>query len=195
MQHPPVVTLGRSTKPGNLLVTPEYLASRGIALHDVERGGDVTWHGPGQLVGYPIVDLRLLRLGSRAYVQKLAQALAFVLAELGIASHWQDDAPGLWTDHGKIAAIGVHIHRGVTTHGFAINVEGELAGFRSIVPCGLAGRRVTSISAQTGASVADPSRGPAWLRDSVAARLGEVLAVDIARPMSLDLLRELPSHE
>jgi lipoyl(octanoyl) transferase len=149
-EHDPVVTMGRSANPGNLLASPADLARRGVDLHAASRGGDVTYHGPGQLVGYPIVRLRG---GVVDHVTAMARAIAGVLSELGIDARWRRETPGLWVDDNtgrgsaKICAFGVHVHRRVTIHGFALNVAGALDGFNLIVPCGLQASRTTSIAA------------------------------------------------
>jgi lipoate-protein ligase B len=144
-EHEPVVTLGRSANPGHLLVPRGELARRGIDVQPASRGGDVTYHGPGQLVGYPIVRLRGGVIG---HVTGMARAIAAVLGELGIEAAWRRETPGLWVGEGKICAFGVHVHRRVAIHGLALNVSGRLDGFDAIVPCGLAASRPTSIAAE-----------------------------------------------
>ncbi|MFT5432639.1 MAG: lipoyl(octanoyl) transferase [Myxococcota bacterium] len=146
LTHPPTITIGRHGNPANVL-RPD-----GCEVVQVDRGGDVTFHGPGQLVGYPIVHLARRRLGVRNYVERLAAGLKQVLETIGISSEWDGDIPGLWVGSAKIAAFGVHVHRQVTTHGFALNVDPDLGWFERIVPCGLADRHVTSITALTGQS-------------------------------------------
>ena len=146
VEHPHVVTMGRNGHDENLLAQPELLARAGIAFHRTDRGGDVTYHGPGQVVVYPIVDLREWKRDVVAYVRCLEQTLISVLAEFGIAASRLEGATGVWTEQGKIAAIGVHISRWVTSHGFALNVETDLNYFRYIVPCGLT-KPVTSMRA------------------------------------------------
>jgi len=151
-EHDPVITLGRSARRANVLASPAVLAARDVSVVESARGGDVTYHGPGQLVGYPVVRLRH---GVVGHVTALAGAVAVVLAELGIAADWRRDRPGLWVGDAKICAVGVHVRRGVAIHGFALNVSngpsgdgraGGFDGFDLIVPCGLAGARVTSIA-------------------------------------------------
>jgi lipoyl(octanoyl) transferase len=137
VEHPHVITMGRNGRAENLLATPEVLARTGIDFHHTDRGGDVTYHGPGQIVVYPIVDLREWKRDVVAYVRAIEQVLIDALAEFGIESWRQAGATGVWTSHGKIAAIGVHISRWVTSHGFALNVDTDLSYFRYIVPCGL----------------------------------------------------------
>jgi lipoyl(octanoyl) transferase len=149
VEHPHVVTMGRSAHSENILASPEVLERAGIELHHTDRGGDVTYHGPGQVVGYPIVDLRKWNRDVVAYVRGLEQVLIDALREFGIASERVQGATGVWTEAGKIAAIGVHISRWVTSHGFALNVDTDLDYFRYIVPCGLT-KPVTSMRALGG---------------------------------------------
>jgi len=146
VEHPHVVTMGRNGHDENLLAQPELLERAGVEFHRTDRGGDVTYHGPGQIVGYPIVDLREWKRDVVAYVRALEQVLIDALAEFGIAASREAGATGVWTEQGKIAAIGVHISRWVTSHGFALNVTTDLSYFRYIIPCGLT-RPVTSLRA------------------------------------------------
>jgi lipoyl(octanoyl) transferase len=147
VEHDPVVTLGRSARPANLLLPEGELARRGVELVRTSRGGDVTYHGPGQLVVYPVV--RLAR-GVVAHVEAVGRALAEELATRGIeGAEWRRDPAGVWIGDAKIAACGIHVRRRVAIHGFALNVgAAPLEAFRWIVPCGLAGARVTSIEAE-----------------------------------------------
>jgi len=137
VEHPHVVTMGRNGHQENLLAAPELLARSGIEFFETDRGGDVTYHGPGQIVGYPILDLREWKRDVHAYVRTLEQVIIDALAGFGIESWREAGATGVWTSNGKIAAIGVHISRWVTSHGFALNVDTDLNYFRYIVPCGL----------------------------------------------------------
>ena len=146
VEHPHVVTMGRNAHESNVLASPEILERAGIELHETDRGGDVTYHGPGQIVGYPIVDLREWKRDVRSYVQAIEQVIVDTLASFGIASHSDPKEIGVWTEKGKIAAIGVHISRWVTSHGFALNLDTDLNYFRYIVPCGLT-KPVTSMLA------------------------------------------------
>jgi len=144
VEHPHVVTMGRNGHAENLLAQPEVLARSGISFYETDRGGDVTYHGPGQIIGYPILDLREWKRDVHAYVRALEQVLIDTLSGFGIVAGREAGATGVWTDAGKIAAIGVHISRWVTSHGFALNVDTDLNYFRYIVPCGLT-RPVTSM--------------------------------------------------
>ena len=150
MEHPPVVTLGRSTKEKNLTASPEFLESRGVELFEVERGGDVTFHGPGQLVGYPIIDLKRHRQDLHWYLRSLELALINSLADYGIPGERNTSFTGVWTRGKKIASIGVHARDWVTWHGFALNVTTELSYFNLIVPCGIDGVVMTSIARELG---------------------------------------------
>jgi lipoyl(octanoyl) transferase len=144
VEHPHVVTMGRNGQRENLLAEPEVLARSGISFFETDRGGDVTYHGPRQIVGYPILDLREWKRDVHAYVRSIEQVIIDTLAGFGIAAGREAGATGVWTAEGKIAAIGVHISRWVTSHGFALNVDTDLNYFRYIVPCGLT-RPVTSM--------------------------------------------------
>ena len=144
LEHPPVVTLGRASHAENVLRT------EGIEVVEVERGGDVTFHGPGQLVGYPILDLRQHRQDLHWYLRTLEQALIDGLAELGIPAERRPDYTGVWTRGRKIASIGVHVKQWVTWHGFALNVTTDLSAFDRIVPCGIPGVEMTSVGREKG---------------------------------------------
>ena len=154
VEHPPVVTLGRSSKQKNLISSPQFLASRGVELFEVERGGDVTFHGPGQLVGYPIFDLKRHRQDLHWYLRSVEEALIRTLSEYGIPGERSTGYTGVWTRGRKIASIGVHARDWVTWHGFALNVFTDLSFFDLIVPCGIMGVEMTSIVKETGSSPA-----------------------------------------
>ena len=172
LEHDAVITLGKSAHPDNVLQSATALAARGISLCRASRGGDVTFHGPGQLVGYPIVRLRA---GVRAHVEGMAAALQEVLAELGVVARYKQEAPGLWVDtpmgEAKICAFGVSVHHRITMHGFALNLDPDLDAFGLIVPCGLAGCKVTSVRALRG-SAPTPSQLSMRVADALGARLG-----------------------
>lgn len=144
VEHPHVVTVGRNGHEENLLASPEVLQRTGIELYRTDRGGDVTYHGPGQVVGYPILDLREWKRDVGAYVRAIEQMIIDTLADFGIAAVREPKLTGVWTGGAKIAAIGVHLSRWVTSHGFALNVATDLQYFRYIVPCGLT-KPVTSM--------------------------------------------------
>jgi len=164
LEHRPVITLGRNAQAANVLASTEQLAARGVEVFECDRGGDVTFHGPGQLVGYPIFDLRQHKCGAGAparenpalkktlgvvdYVRRLEEVLIRTCADFGIPTHRIPGLTGVWTDAdaaAKIAAIGVHISRSVTSHGFALNVNTDLTYFNLIVPCGITAKPVTSM--------------------------------------------------
>ncbi len=150
VEHDPVVTLGRSSKGKHLLASPEFLATKGVELFEVERGGDVTFHGPGQLVGYPIMDLKRHKQDLHWYLRQLEQTLIDVLGAYGIPAEQNTGLTGVWTRGRKIASIGVHARDWVTWHGFALNVTTDLSYFDLIVPCGIGGVVMTSISRELG---------------------------------------------
>ncbi len=152
VEHPPVITVGRNADGSNLLVSEEALAGRGVELHWVDRGGDVTYHGPGQLVGYPILRLDDPRQVV-PYVRKLEQVLIDTLAGFGVPAWREEGLTGVWTDQGKVAAIGVRVSRGVTMHGFALNLDPDLEHFRLINPCGITDRPVATLSGLVGRRV------------------------------------------
>ncbi len=183
VEHPPVVTLGRSSKQKNLVSTPEFLASKGVELFEVERGGDVTFHGPGQLVGYPIIDLTRHKQDLHWYLRSVEDALIRALAELGIVAERNTGFTGVWTGGRKIASIGVHARDWVTWHGFALNVATDLTYFDLIVPCGIDGVVMTSVEREL-----SPTPAPMQaVENAVAAAFGEVfnlapLRVDAPAP-------------
>ena len=151
LEHPPVITLGRNAGMANIIASRDFLASQGIELRETDRGGDVTFHGPGQLVGYPIFDLRTFtpRLGAVDFVRKIEEALIRTCGDLDVVTGRINGLTGVWTQDNppaKIAAIGVHISRGVTSHGFALNVSTNLDYFTLIVPCGISDKPVTSLA-------------------------------------------------
>lgn len=152
LTHPHVYTLGRNAAAGDIVAGAQWLSSRGVEVVETDRGGQVTYHGPGQLVGYPVIDLDPDRRDVRRYIHDLEDVLVRTLADFGVdarASHEQETI-GVWAGEAKIASLGVHIKRWVTTHGFALNVAPDLAYFGGIVPCGLAGVQMTSIERVTG---------------------------------------------
>jgi lipoyl(octanoyl) transferase len=162
LEHPPVLTMGRNSKREHVLASEELLQAKGIALHEINRGGDVTYHGPGQLVGYPIVDLRGElpgkkgpHLGPVDFVRLLEEVLIRTCGEFGVLAQRIPGRTGVWTlasgtiPEKKLAAIGVHVSQGVTSHGFALNVTTDLRDFEWIVPCGIADREVTSLELES----------------------------------------------
>ena len=150
VEHPPVVTLGRASKEKNLIASPAFLESKGVELFEVERGGDVTFHGLGQLVGYPIIDLKRHRQDLHWYLRKIEEALINTLADYDIPAERNPSFTGVWTRGKKIASIGVHARDWVTWHGFALNVSTDLSYFDLIVPCGISGVVMTSTARELG---------------------------------------------
>lgn len=154
LEHPHVITLGTSSQEEHLLLSAEDLKARGIDLHDVGRGGDVTYHGPGQLVGYPILDLNPDRKDLHRYLRDLEDVLMGALDQFGISSGREEGLTGVWVPQGKLAALGVRVSSGwITSHGFALNVDPELQYFSSIIPCGIQDRPVTSMASLLGRSI------------------------------------------
>ena len=146
VEHPPVITCGRSSKAAHLVALPAVLAARGVDVHEIERGGDVTFHGPGQLVGYAIIDLTRHRQDLHWYLRQLEGALIAALSMLGIAAERRAGFTGVWVGDRKIASIGVHTRDWVTWHGFALNVTTDVRWFDLIVPCGIAGVEMTTVA-------------------------------------------------
>ena len=198
LEHPPVLTLGRNSDRGNILASDEFLAYRGVEIHEINRGGDVTYHGPGQLVGYPIIDLRSFtlsgserRLGAVDYVRLLEEVLIRACADFSVRAQRIAGRTGVWTLPGgsipekKVAAIGVHIARGITSHGFALNVTTDLRDFDLIVPCGISDRTVTSLELE-----ADPNAQPQPTMEntihSVARHFGRIFEHQVLWVESLD---------
>lgn len=158
VEHDPVLTLGTSTRAENLLLPEDDLRARGYELAEAGRGGDVTYHGPGQLVGYPVLDLKPDRTDLHRYLRDLEEVLIRALAAFGLEAGREDGLTGVWLPEGKVAAIGVRVSSGwITSHGFALNVDPDLSRFGVIVPCGIADRAVTSMAQAMGAAP-DPTR-------------------------------------
>jgi len=153
LEHPPVITLGRNAREQDVLFDAATLAARGVAVERCDRGGQVTYHGPGQLVGYPVLDLSPDRRDVARYLRDLEEVLMRTLARFGIETSRKPGLTGVWVGEGKIAALGVHLSRWVTTHGFALNVTTDLSHFGLIVPCGLRGRGIASMQALLGRPV------------------------------------------
>ncbi len=184
MEHPPVLTLGRNATRANILASDDLLASKGVEVHEINRGGDVTYHGPGQLIGYPIFDLRGELPGKRGphlgpvdFVRLMEEALIFTCKDFGVPAQRICRRTGVWTYAGgavlerKIAAIGIHVAQAVTTHGFALNVTTDLRDFEWIVPCGITDREVSSLEAEAPSSASPTLPSVA---DAVARNFGRV---------------------
>ena len=190
LEHPPVYTLGRRGGRQNLTVSPDFLKSRQIPVVHVERGGDITYHGPGQIVGYPLMDLRRAKLGVRDYVEKLEELMLRTAARWGVTVCRDARNHGVWVGDNKIGSIGIHVRRSITFHGFAFNVRPDLTPFSWINPCGLKGVGVTSLAAE-GAAGVDTAAVTATLRQEAAdifgfrfrpGKLQELEPVPIFRP-------------
>jgi lipoyl(octanoyl) transferase len=248
LEHPPVITLGRNSSRANILASDEFLAARGVSLHEINRGGDVTYHGPGQLVGYPIFDLRGEWPGKRGpflgpvdFVRMLEEALIRTCADFGVMAQRIPGCTGVWTFAGgeqqgtgnreqgtdsaeevpksdpirawsehatavpcslfpapctekKLAAIGIHVSQGVTSHGFALNVTTDLRDFQWIIPCGIRDRGVTSLELEAPTLEADPATAPTMehAANSAARNFGRVFARQVLACNSLDQLLGQP---
>jgi lipoyl(octanoyl) transferase len=190
LEHPHTYTFGRAGKTENLRLTPEQLEEIGASVYWVNRGGDVTYHGPGQLIGYTILNLRLWDRGPRWYVQALEASLIDGLAALGVKSETVEGRPGVWTGEGKLAAIGLHIAHAVTTHGFALNVEPDLDYFGHIASCGIADAGVTSMSRMLGRHVSCDEA-----TDAVLATLTRHLDLDVREVSPEEMTASLPAEE
>jgi lipoyl(octanoyl) transferase len=173
LEHPPVITLGVRAEiaRGNVVATDERLAQLGVAVHETRRGGDVTYHGPGQIVGYPILDLRPDRCDVHNYVRDLEEVMIRTCADYGVSAGRIAGLTGTWVGAEKIGAIGIRISRWITSHGFAFNVGTNLDHFKLIVPCGISDRGVTSLERATGRSI--PMRE---VEDTIVRRFAEVFA-------------------
>ncbi|HEY6442553.1 MAG TPA: lipoyl(octanoyl) transferase LipB [Candidatus Acidoferrales bacterium] len=189
-EHPHVITLGRNAKRHHLLASNQLLAQMNAELHPTNRGGDITYHGPGQIVGYPILDLTEHSRDVRWYVEQLEEVMIRTTADFGIAAHRVEGQHGVWIDapagEEKVGAIGVHLSRWVTSHGFAYNVSTDLRYFDLIVPCGIADRRVTSLQRALSRDVAIEE-----VRDRTIAHFAAVFAFDIKRVDSGELTKTL----
>jgi lipoyl(octanoyl) transferase len=193
-EHPPVITLGRSGKRENLLASEHVLKQKGVEFHSSDRGGDITYHGPGQIVGYPIVNLGAIRRDVVWYVRMLEEAMIRATAEFGIAAERVMGKTGIWVRAGnseeKLAAIGVHISRWVTSHGFAYNVSTDLRNFELIVPCGIAACKTTSLEKLLGRRVEVEEVAP-----RIAKRLGELFGLEMKEASRKELLEKLQHAE
>jgi len=206
LEHPPVLTLGRNAHRSNVLASAELLRQRGVSIHEINRGGDVTYHGPGQLVGYPIFDLRSLRndsgarLGPVDFVRRMEEALIRVCGTYGVRAGRIPGLTGVWcaphghaldednkSDARKVCAIGIHVSRGITSHGFAFNVTTDLSDFQLIIPCGIADHGVTSLAQL----LAEPATLPPLQRvaDEAARQFGLVFGEQVLAFDSLSALR------
>jgi lipoyl(octanoyl) transferase len=193
-EHPPVITLGRSGKPENLLASEHVLKQKGVEFYTTDRGGDITYHGPGQIVGYPILDLGAIRRDVGWYVRTLEEAMIRATVEFAVAAERVAGKTGIWVRAGgseeKLAAIGVHISRWVSSHGFAYNVSTDLRNFELIVPCGIADRKATSLEKLLGRSVEKKEVAPRIVK-----HLGVLLGLEMTEASRQDLLEKLGQAE
>jgi lipoyl(octanoyl) transferase len=219
LEHPPVLTLGRNANRANVLASDDFLARRGVSIHEINRGGDVTYHGPGQLVGYPIFDLRSLRtssggrMGPVDFVRLMEEALIRLCGEFGVIATRIKGLTGVWCPAGvsqslaevreaqesidsppataggekKIGAIGIHVSRGITSHGFAFNVTTDLRDFDLIIPCGIADHAVTSLEKEC--QSAEPLPGLDAVAHRAARQFGMVLCEQVLAVENLQVLR------
>jgi lipoyl(octanoyl) transferase len=207
LEHPPVLTLGRNAKRSNILASDQLLAKRGVTVHEINRGGDVTYHGPGQLVGYPIFDLRTLRnssggrMGPVDFVRGMEEALIRLCGDFGVQAGRISGLTGVWCPAGgsllvedsqpgperKIAAIGIHVARGITSHGFAFNVTTDLNDFRLIIPCGIPDHPVTSLEKEIHPPVKLPTLEK--VAHQAAQLFGQVFSEEVLTVKSLEALR------
>ncbi len=193
-EHPHVITQGRNGKRENLLASEHVLRQKGVEFHATDRGGDITYHGPGQIVGYPILNLGAIRRDVVWYVRMLEEAMIQATAELGVAAKRVEGKTGIWVKsenaEEKLAAIGVHISRWVTSHGFAYNVSTDLRYFDLIVPCGIADRKATSLEKLLGRSVKREEIAP-----RIARHFGEVFGLELKDTSRAELLEKLQEAE
>ena len=193
-EHTHVITQGRNGKRENLLASEHVLKQKGVEFYETSRGGDITYHGPGQIVGYPILNLGAIRRDVVWYVRMLEEAMIRATAELGITAERVEGKTGIWVGKGgveeKLAAIGVHISRWVTSHGFAYNVSTDLRFFDLIVPCGIVDRKATSLEKLLGRNVEAGEVAP-----RIASHLGEVFGLEIKEASRLELLEKLEHAE
>jgi len=193
-EHPHVITQGRNGKREHLLVSEHVLRQKGVEFYETSRGGDITYHGPGQIVGYPILNLGAIRRDVVWYVRMLEEAMIRATAELGIAAERVPGKTGIWVRAGnteeKLAAIGVHISRWVTSHGFAYNVSTDLRNFDLIVPCGIADRKTTSLEKLLGRNIEQTE-----VASKIAKHLGELLGLEIKEFSRNELLEKLEHAE
>jgi lipoate-protein ligase B len=193
LEHPPTITLGRRGALGNLLANKDDLKLRGIEFYDVDRGGDITFHGPGQLVGYPILTLCARERDVHAYMRNLEESLIRLLSRFGIEGKRNSRFTGVWTSMGKIAAMGVHLSRWVTRHGYALNVNTDLSFYDLIVPCGIIDGKVTSMQKHLSRAIDLEEVADRYVQDFGAIFDRTMIRTD-GNALCAELLRSHPSH-
>jgi lipoyl(octanoyl) transferase len=194
LEHPHVITQGRNGKREHLLASEHVLRQKGVEFFETSRGGDVTYHGPGQIVAYPILNLGAIRRDVVWYVRQLEEAMIRATAEFGIVAGREEGKTGVWVGENKksekLAAIGVHISRWITSHGLAYNVSTDLRNFELIVPCGIADRRATSLEKLLGRSIAAKE-----IKPKLASHLGEVFGLELQEIGRMELMERLEAAE
>ena len=190
LEHTPVITLGRRADPTHILASPEALQQEGVEVHHTERGGDVTYHGPGQIVGYPILRLADYGLGASDYMHRLEEVIARTLADYGLVTHRREGIIGVWAGAHKIAALGVRIKRGITLHGFALNVAPDIHHWSLLIPCGITDGWVTSMALELGQ--APPL---AQVRQRLARHFGELFRVEMVPTPLAELEQAEGAHQ
>lgn len=188
LEHFPVITLGRRGREDNIRVSEQVLARHSVSIHRVERGGDVTYHGPGQLVGYPLVSLQPMGIGVVDFVSRLEDLMIRILADCGVQGHRNSSCRGVWVGREKIGSVGVAVRRWITYHGFALNYEPIAEHMDYVIPCGLTGVRMTSIRSQTGSSP-----DPAYLRICAARHFSRIFGMELI-PLNLEEINEELRH-
>ena len=184
LEHSPVITLGRRADEAHILVSQEVLNREGIDVHRIERGGDATYHGPGQLVGYPILHLPSYHMGASDYMHRLEEVIARTCVDYGLRTHRREKTIGVWVGDNKIAALGVRIKRGVTLHGFAFNIAPNMSHWSLIIPCGITDGGVTSMALEL-----EVPPDMDQVRERVAAHFSELFQIDLV-PTTLEALEK-----
>ena len=180
LQHPPTITRGVRGKEDNILVQREELQKKGIEVFDTDRGGDITYHGPGQLVGYPIISLKELGLSVGHYMRRLEDVVMLTLKDVGVIAKRLPHTIGVWVGEKKIASLGIRVSQGITTHGFALNINNDLRPFRFINPCGMKGLQVTSLREFLGEDV-----DCAYIENIIVTRFRQVFQMRIGETINL----------
>ncbi len=189
LEHPPTYTLGRGGNTAHLLVTEDRLKELGAVMYRTDRGGDITFHGPGQLVGYPILDLKQLGMGVKTYVRGLEEVLIRAIFISGVNGERLPGFPGVWVHDEKVAAIGVRLNKNrITSHGFALNVNNDLSYFSNIIPCGIRDKKVTSLARLTNRAVQ-----PTDILQDVVAAFGEVFGMIMEKKYGHDIINQTGS--